>query len=321
MKDKILAYLIHNGETTPAILAAKLNISRQLTHRYLKKLLAEKQVLKIGTAPNVYYKHIPKSKKETSNLPAEDQLYLEQNFIEITTAGQFLKGVEAFSYWCTKRELPIQKTYDEYRKTLLKYDAYKKGNVISGKEKLANTKGFNEVCLTDVFYLDFYAIERFGKTSLGKLIHYGKQSQSLKLLNAIVDKTKNDVLQLIKRLKIDAVGYIPPTITRQIQIMNVLEASYAIGLPNINLVKVKGEIVVPQKALSKLADRIENTQQSIMVADNRKFNKVLLIDDAIGSGATINETACKLLKKEIAQEVYGLAITGSYKGFEVITEA
>jgi len=51
------------------------------------------------------------------------------------------------------------------------------------------------------------------------------------------------------------------------------------------------------------------------------FNKVLLIDDALGSGATINETACKLKNRHIAKMVYGYALTGSYKGFEVISEA
>jgi predicted amidophosphoribosyltransferase len=40
----------------------------------------------------------------------------------------------------------------------------------------------------------------------------------------------------------------------------------------------------------------------------------------VGSGATINEIALKLKAKGIAQEITGLAITGSYRGFEVISE-
>jgi predicted amidophosphoribosyltransferase len=46
----------------------------------------------------------------------------------------------------------------------------------------------------------------------------------------------------------------------------------------------------------------------------------LILDDAIGSGATINEIAKKVKDKKVAQHVVGLAITGSYKGFEVISE-
>ena len=158
-----------------------------------------------------------------------------------------------------------------------------------------------------MFYLDFYAIERFGKTLLGKLIHFGKQSQNKKLLEEIIKISKYQVNKLIKTLNVDAIAYIPPTITRQIQIMTVLEQGFAISLPKIQLVKVKGEIVVPQ--------------QSIMIADKRAFNSVLIIDDAVGSGATLNETAGKLIKKGLAKKVFGLAITGSFKGFDVITEA
>ncbi len=50
------------------------------------------------------------------------------------------------------------------------------------------------------------------------------------------------------------------------------------------------------------------------------FKNVLLIDDAVGSGATFQEVAKKLKKRGIATQVYGLAITGSAKGFDVISE-
>jgi predicted amidophosphoribosyltransferase len=56
------------------------------------------------------------------------------------------------------------------------------------------------------------------------------------------------------------------------------------------------------------------------VSDSIKYNKVLLIDDAVGSGATLNETAKKIKDLKIAREVIGLAITGSFKDFAVISE-
>jgi hypothetical protein len=40
----------------------------------------------------------------------------------------------------------------------------------------------------------------------------------------------------------------------------------------------------------------------------------------VGSGATINETAVKLKFKQTSVNVSGLAITGSFKGFDVIQE-
>ncbi len=119
---------------------------------------------------------------------------------------------------------------------------------------------------------------------------------------------------------IDAVGYIPPTIKRELQIMKVLERKLNLPLPHIKLVKVTGDIVVPQKALNKIEDRINNARFSIIVQEDRKFENVLLIDDAVGSGATMNETSIKLKSKKVATTVTGLAVTGSFKGFDVIQE-
>jgi len=80
-------------------------------------------------------------------------------------------------------------------------------------------------------------------------------------------------------------------------------------------------IVVPQKTLNRLEDRIENAEKSIFLNDNRIFKNILLIDDAVGSGATINEVAKKIREKKLVKnKIIGLAITGSFKGFEVISE-
>ena len=60
-------------------------------------------------------------------------------------------------------------------------------------------------------------------------------------------------------------------------------------------------MIVPQKTLSKIEDRVENAKQTIMVNDTRSFNNILIIDDAVGSGASINETAKKFREKKIAK--------------------
>ena len=290
------------------------------------KLQSDGVIAKIGRAPLVFYQYqdrkegVPSTKSFTQ-LREEQAPYEELDFIEITVDGRYLKGKEAFEYWCQLRGLPISKTWDEYKKTLARYQLYYTNNYIDGTQKLRDTKAFEKIGLANLLYLDFYAIERFGKTKLGKLIHYGKQSQSKVLIQEIIQITKPVVEQLIKKFKVDAVGYIPPTLSREVQIMAELQRGYAIKLPHINITKVKGEIVVPQKALSKIRDRIINTKKGIVVAEKNNYKRVLLIDDAVGSGATMNETANKMIAKGVAKEVIGLAIVGSYKGFEVISEA
>ena len=131
---------------------------------------------------------------------------------------------------------------------------------------------------------------------------------------------KSKIQKLVVEHKIGAVGFIPPTVRRQLQLMAELERNLKLPLPVIDLRKIKTEIIVPQKTLARLDERIENARQSISVNNTRVYKNVLLIDDAVGSGATLNETARKLKERRIAKKVVGLAITGSFKGFEIISE-
>jgi hypothetical protein len=45
-----------------------------------------------------------------------------------------------------------------------------------------------------------------------------------------------------------------------------------------------------------------------------------LIDDAVGSGSTFNQIAGKIKYKGVARKITGLALVGSFKGFDVITD-
>ncbi|MBI3483085.1 MAG: hypothetical protein HY015_08965 [Bacteroidetes bacterium] len=239
----------------------------------------------------------------------------------ITETGQRLEGLTALSHWCNRQKLPVAKTVDEFiatRKKYLKYfDPY---GLINGMSKLEGTKAFEKIYLDAMYYFDFYAIEQFGKTRLGTLLHHAKQGQNKKLILEIVEIIREPLHNFIGREKIEAVGFIPPTIQRNIQFMKVMEKGLNLPLPHLSLKKISGEFVVPQKALSKIEDRISNAQVSLMINERKSYSRILLIDDALGSGATINETAGKLKFKSIAKWIAGIAVTGSYKGFEVIQE-
>lgn len=126
--------------------------------------------------------------------------------------------------------------------------------------------------------------------------------------------------RFIAKNNISAIGFIPPTIKREVQFMRELEKNLNTNLPVLKITKIKTEIIVPQKTLTKLSDRIINAANTIYIEDRRSFSTVLLIDDAVGSGATLNETARKLKENKSAKKVYGIAIAGSYKGFDVISE-
>jgi len=77
---------------------------------------------------------------------------------------------------------------------------------------------------------------------------------------------------------------------------------------------------VPQKSLGKIEERINNAEHTFAVNETVKYKHLLLIDDAVGSGSTMNQIAGKIKQKGIAKKVTGLAVVGSFKDFDVITD-
>lgn len=322
MREKIIR-LINNSESISVVqLVNKLKISRQYIHRVLNELEEDGLVKKMGVPPKVFYSVVnEKIESESTIINFEQEKFLKEHFIIIDALGQLLEGFDAMKYWCLRQQLPIEKTTNEYIETRKKYlSFYNATNLIDGTQKLIGTNGIGKMGVDEVYYLDFYAIERFGKTRLGTLMHYAKQGQNKSLMKIIVTEIKQRILQLIQEQAITAIVYVPPTIKRQLQIIDYLKKNLNINLPNIIVEKIKSPIIVPQKALSKIFERVANAKNTFYVPTQKKHEHILIIDDAIGSGATINEIALKLKDKKVAKKITGLAITGSYKGFEVISE-
>ncbi|MDP2736242.1 MAG: hypothetical protein Q8O59_00440, partial [bacterium] len=279
--NNIVDFVRVKGQATAKELTAHFMISYQAVFKQLKKLQNSGQLKKIGSAPKVYY--IINEPVENFKVEALNQNIartVEENYFIITPAGEMKKGVEGFIYWCAKQNLPIGKTAAEYAETLAKYRAYKKGGIISGFSKIKRT--FPRVNLDELFYLDFYSLERFGKTKLGQLLLYAKQSQDRKLIRQLAEEIKPQVKKIISRHKISAVGFIPPTVKREVQFMKELKNFLGLALPLIAITKIKTPIIIPQKTLSRLQDRIENARSTFVVDENTKYNNILLIDDAVG---------------------------------------
>ena len=230
-----------------------------------------------------------------------------------------MKGTKGFLFWCTEQKMDIQKTAVRYVETIQKYHSYRRGGLIDGTYKIRSS--FDDVALDKVFYVDFYSIEIFGKTKLGQLLLFAKQSQNRKLINEIADIIKPALLTLMEKYDIDGVGFIPPTVKRQLQLMRVLQNRLNLDTRVVSINKIQTPIIVPQKTLTKIGDRVINARETMAIHDSGSYRNILLIDDALGSGATLNEVAKKIRQRGICKgKIIGFVITGSFKGFEVISE-
>ena len=321
--NKILQLFDKQSEWTVKEIVVNIEATKQMVHLVLKRLLEKGVIEKFGRTPKTFYR---KKKGIASpgilpDLNPEQRVWLEEQFLLISETGNMLSGFAGFVAWCLQRKLPVEKTFYEFFETKKKYEVYYNSmGIVDGMEKLKNTKGFEKISLDKLYYLDFYAIERFGKTRLGTLIHYAKQGQNKYLMKILVQEIKDKIDRVLKSIKVEAVCFVPPTIRREVQIMKYLQQHLHIPLPTLNVKKISGLIPVPQKSLPKLEERIVNAQSSFAIMETRAFNHVVLIDDAVGSGATMNEIATKIKERGIAKKVTGIAVAGSFKGFDVITD-
>jgi len=88
-----------------------------------------------------------------------------------------------------------------------------------------------------LYYLDFYSLPKFGKTKLGQLVLYAKQSQNAQLIKKIVELSSGSLKRLIKLKNIEAIAFIPHTIPRKIQFLKEYELMLNLTLPKVEIVK------------------------------------------------------------------------------------
>lgn len=337
-KNKIVSFLRRNPESSTKDIIDYIDISKQAVAKHLRELMEIGLVDKKGSPPKVYYFIPPKINeytdlrlKDHENLIAVQSDYselIENNFVLFTSDGKIVKGFSGFKKWCEDRNFSVHDYTKKYFEITSKYSTYKNtSNLINATDKIKETYK-NQCFLDKLFYSEFSAYEVFGRTKLYSYLLHGKQSEDRRLIKETVSLIKEQVLMLVISEKIDAVGFIPPTVPRQIQFQKEFEKNLNLPLPVIKIEKVKNDILIPQKTLKSPVERMENSKKTIVVPESRSFKNILLIDDFVGSGATLNFTAQKLrLKFPDIVNITGYAICGTPNGvvnhsqkFEVVSE-
>jgi sugar-specific transcriptional regulator TrmB len=297
----------------------KLNISTKTVYKHLSKLQNEELIEKTGSTPMVFYAIKSTTSKNTS-LSGKDDYIINDNYLYVSPNGEMISGIEGFQEWCRKNNFNTEKEKKTFIEVFKTSQKIKKDGLISAKKSILS--GNKKLYLDNIFFNNFYTIGHFGKTKLGQLVYLGKSSQNKALIIEIVKIVRPSILKLIEKYDIKFVCFIPPTIDRKLQFMEVFKKNLKLDLLEIKAIKVPSLTKVPQKTLRKLEDRIINANKTIAVSPNQEIDaNVLIIDDATGSGATLNETASKI--KNIAKgkiKIIGYSVIGSYKGFDIISE-
>lgn len=319
-KQEIFEIISKNYPIWATQIANIIWFSNEITHRHLKKLLQENKIYKSWTPPKVFYFPLDEKKENNVIFEEKDESFLKENFLDFTPDWRLLYWKEAFINWCEKRQIEPKKELEIYKNTLQKYKIFEWENwFIDWKKKMQET--FEHIYLDEIYYIDFYSIEKYWKTLLWNLMFYWKQTADKEIISKILEIITNPILNFISEKNIDSFAFIPPSIDRKVQLLTQIKKWLNLDLKELKLLKIFKDKIVSQKSLSKKSDRIENARKTIFIENqNFSWKKILLIDDAVWSGATLNETAKKIKEKNISSYVIWIAIVGSFKWFEVINE-
>jgi len=302
--------------TTAKQLIEELNVSQVLVHRHLKTLCERNIIKKIGSAPKVYYIYSVYSEKDGISISSD---IIKNNWLEILPNGSFLYGNDGFISWCKKRNCNVFEKQKLYEKIYFEKELLKKENLIDASNKI--TESFERNYLEKLWYVDFYSWEIFGKTLLGKLILYAKQNSDIELMKKIASIIERPIQNLINKYKFDMIVRIPHSVPRKRDFLkSTLNFSSITTKSKTIFDKVFAGHSVAQKTLKLKSERQRNAEETLFLNEKNLPKKILLLDDACGSGSTLNIAAQKIKKVSPKTKVFGLAFVGSINGFDVISE-
>lgn len=310
-------------------LSERSGLSRTILHKYIKVLVAQGKLQKVGKGPHTKYKKVDDSVDDNiiesswDSLSYEMKQFLDSHFLKFTPRGTRMVWYEGFVQRCQTRHLDIDIKAVAYRAIAHHLEGLRNECDLLDATEILHDR-LSDMAMDRLYYADQYKWMDFGRWKLAELTFYAKQSQSRAMIRESIGLFVRQIECLVDASGVDAVAFVPWSITREYQLLSMIDAAlYDISLPRVKIQKFyEWETKIPQKSLKKRSDRIENARETIYIRDEYvgDYDHVLLIDDFVGSGATLNETA-KKLKAEWVEKVTGFAIVGNLDlTYDVIQE-
>ena len=308
--------------------------STVIVHKYLKELLTQWKLQKIGGGPRTKYTLIsteqkteheqkPELPKNRSQVSYQDKKLLDDIFLKFSPEGKILKGFEGLERWCQERGLNVAEKVTAY------IGIYEHLQKLKDRCWLLDAKAsfghdFDAVYIDNMYYADQYKWMDFWRGKLAEMTFYAKQSQNKELISKSIHEIIRSIECLMTQEGYNAIGMVPWSIDRKNQLLKILKNRLkSLHIPFVNIIKYyPSGITIPQKSLKTREQRIQNAKNTIFIDDMHitDYRKILLIDDFVGSGATLNETA-KKLKHAWVKKVDAFAFVGNLNlSYEVINE-
>ena len=336
----IIKYISNNGSSKPGMIATGLQTHRVAIQKLLLEWIQLWYISKAWKTPHVVYDITPlvydhhiiskPAPRIQRSYPSFILNYNEQHIIDdfykFDSDGSLFVKKKWFIAWCTKRNINPKDAAQRYISVINNIQSMKNNcwviNVTQQFTIWLQQKHKQKMYLDTMFYCDRYNYDEFGRWPLAEMTFYAKQSQNLKLIHKCLDMIINQIECIVHHHRIDAIAITPPSINRHYQLLSILQKKISyLNIPFVDMYKYyPNKIAIAQKTL-KWAQRFINALHSIQIQTTTHYENILLIDDFVWSGATMNISAMKLKDKWIAKNIIWLSMVGNIDmSFDIINE-
>lgn len=311
-------------------IAEALSISRPTANKYLKELFQNWEISKVWSGAHSTYLIPQVDKKEKKSdfssiyknpFPYEEAKLLDENFFKYDSDGRILKWVEGFLLRCRKRDLNPKDKISAFEAINQQINNHRTQCGLLNVTNQFKIK-HQYSALDELFYADAYTRAEFERGALSEQMFFAKQHQNKQQLKSLISLFYRNLEYLLTAFDINTIALIPSSISHKVQILDLVDQLLDPSIPRIPLIKYSpSKILIPQKSLKRPEERIQNARNTIFIrGEHIDYHTVLLIDDFVGSGATLNETAIKL-KTAWVKKIIGFAFFGNLDlKYEVINE-
>ena len=315
-KQKILD-LLQGQRLSPADLRQILGVSASVVHGHLKSLLKEGLIQKFGSAPRVFYKIRERSAVDV----------IEDSFVFQDSLGELHTGMDGFRLWSERglKNVSFEDKIVRYADRITTMESNKRDGVFDLTGKLQKIIAVGEKKhLERMVCLSLRTVRDFSRTKMGVYIDVVKNFYRKEVVEELLDHAVPLIIAYAKKQKVNAVGFIPPTRKRDHQIMTLLQKRFQKGPLRVAILPIQkirtNGVAREQKTIRDLKDRIYNADHTFSLSPYtypHNYKRILLVDDLIGSGSTLNQVAKLLKERGFEGQVFGLGIVGDELGYSV----
>ncbi len=312
--------LLHSYHTLRPVQIHKMTgISRQQIHNVLRSLLQQNKIIRRGKAPLSYYSLKTAEVKNNDtilDISPQQAEQLDKDFVIIKREGRQVHGARAVCDYAQEHNVDPQSVAEQFLKerSALSHSLSTADSGAADQIELLETKTeVEEGVISRYNFADFVSAGNFGMTATAKKLRAAKASDDGVLQMELFQSIEKQVHEYIMDYAIDAVAFMPGSSAWGKRFMTRWKEHLDLPLPHVDLVRAVTDVSTPQDAISLREDRAEHADCTLIVADHRRFEHVLILDDELLTGRSMMHASRRILDAEVSERVSAYTITYEHR--------